>query len=203
MNRALASLALVVGFHAAAGEDPRFEKAKARAEPVGGLGAFLEKYVGDCEGDKYASADCKKAAEKFRSQTSGRRYFMVVTEDAVNLSMGSVGPGDDFVLHLVPFFSAGDKAVTHGAPGRLDGNGNPVMPLIKVRGSAPPGQDVQTLARWASMRMFRLEVVFTPQGVWELKKKGGEKVTGVKGKLEAVLVKIGRSDEPIAFWSAR
>ena len=47
---------------------------------------------------------------------------------------------------------------------------------------------------------MRLQVVFTPQGLWELPKKGGGKVHGVKVRFDAILVTVGRTGDQVALW---
>jgi hypothetical protein len=127
---------------------------------------------------------------------------MVVGEEGSHvLSMGRTS-GDVFTMNLTPFFAASNSAVTQGAPSKTDANGNPVLPFMVIKGSATDNADADTIARWLGMRALKMEVVFTPLGLWQLPKKGGGKVTGVKARIEAIQVVVGRTGEPVASWSA-
>ncbi len=47
---------------------------------------------------------------------------------------------------------------------------------------------------------MKLHVIFTPQGLWALSKKGGGTMHGVKAHIDAVLVTVGRTGDEIAIW---
>jgi hypothetical protein len=201
MFRALALSSLILALPALADVDPRFAKLRDQAEAIEGLGAFLDKYVGDCGTD----ADCKRNTDVFRSAANGKKFYMIITEDSVNnLQMGTYDPGDQtFTLNLTPFFPASNSAITQGAPSRTDANGNPVMSFLTLKGTVPEGGNASTISRMVNMKTLRLQVVFSPQGLWSLPKKGGGKITGVKAKIDAVLVTVGRTGEQVALYTAR
>jgi hypothetical protein len=203
--RTIGTCALAFSLAASADVDPKFAKARDSAEAVGGLGQFLEKYVGDCGPVALGGAECKQNAAAFRREATGKKYYMIVTEESASMiSMGAYSPSEgDFTLNVVPFFPASNSAVTLGAPSKLDANGNPVLPLMYVKGTVPEGGNAQTVARWVSMRALRIQLVFTPLGIWELKKKDGSKVTGVKAKIDAMLISVGRSGEQVGSYFAR
>jgi hypothetical protein len=46
-------------------------------------------------------------------------------------------------------------------------------------------------------------VVFTPDDVWTLPKKGGGTMKGVKARFDAVLVQVGRTGEVVGTWYAK
>jgi hypothetical protein len=198
MFRALVALTFVASSLAWGDADPRFVKIRDAAEPVEGLGSFLDKYVGDCGTD----ADCKKNTETFRTVANGKKFYMIVSEESVtNLTMGSYDPGSQtFTLNLTPFFPASNSAVTAGAPSRTDANGNPVMPFLQIKGAVTEGRNESSIARAVAMKVLRLQVVFTPQGLWTLPKKGGGKITGVKAHIDAILVTVGRTGETIGLY---
>jgi hypothetical protein len=201
MFRALAYGALFIAGVAWADVDPKFAKLRDSAEAIEGLGNFLDKYVGDCGTD----ADCKRNTETFRSAANGKKFYMIITEDSVsNLQMGTYNPGDQtFTMNLTPFFPASSSAITGGAPSRTDGNGNPIMPFMTIKGTVPEGGNAQSVARMISMKTLRLQIVFTPQGLWTLPKKGGGKITGVKARIDALLVTVGRTGEQIGLYVAK
>jgi hypothetical protein len=201
MFRALVALSLAVGGLAWGDAEPRFEKVKGDAEALQGLGSFLDKYVGDCGTD----AECKKNTETFRTAANGKKFYMIISEEAVsNLTMGRYDPGSgEFSLNLTPFFPASNSAVTQGAPSHTDANGNPVMPFMTIKGQVPEGKNEQSISRAVAMKVLRLQVVFTPQGLWSLPKKGGGKIVGVKSRIDAVLVTVGRTGETIGLYVAK
>jgi Family of unknown function (DUF6066) len=194
----LVALAVLSGFAPAARaeDDPQFAKLRDAAEPVGGLGAFIERYAGNCAEGSAVNGECLERAKAFRAKASGKRYFMMVSEDQAILALG--GGGGGFTWNLTPFFPAAGSAVTHGAPTKTDAQGNPVLPYFVVPGRAP---EMGSPERLLASRALRLEIVFTPVGLWQLPKKGGGKTTGIKAKLEAVAVKVGRTGETVGVWT--
>jgi len=184
--------------------DPKFAKLRDSAEPVGGLGQFIESYTGDCLSDAMGGSECKANAAAFRQKATGKKYVMIITEDAASMiSMGTYDPRGEFTLNVTPFFAAAGSALTQGAPTRTDAAGNPVLAYIKVNGKVPEGGNAGSVSRQVSMRALRLQVVFTPQGVWTLPKKGGGKTTGVKARIDAMLVTVGRTGEQMGLWFGR
>ncbi len=202
MFRALGSLMLLLPLVASADVDARFAKMRDMAEPVQSLGGFLDKYVGDCGSVLEGGADCKKNSEAFRRAANGKKFYMMITEDSSSmLSLGNYSPGSgDVTINLTPFFPASNSAVTHGAPSRTDENGNPVMPFIALKGTLPEGWNPQMMGRQLQAGAMRLQIVFTPQGLWTMSKKGGGQMHGVKAHIDAVIVTVGRTGDQIAVW---
>ena len=192
---------LVLPALAFADVDPRFAKLRDSATPLSGLGTFLEKYIGECS-DPFAGAECKANAAAFRKEANKNRYYLIITEDQANmLSMGPYDPGrGEYTVNIAPLFAAGGYAVTHGAPRKTDANGNPVMMYVQAKGKVPPGWNAPSIQRLFTTRQLRVQVVFKPEGTWSLSKKGGGKHHGVKARVEAILVTIGRTGEPVALW---
>lgn len=182
--------------------DARFAKQRDSAEALSSLGSFLDKYVGDCGPVSEGGAECSKNAEGFRRTANGKKFYMILTEDSTAvLAMAGFNPqGGEVTFQLTPFFPGSNSAITHGAPSKTDSNGNPIMPFITFKGTLPDTWNVQMMQRQVSSRQMRLQLVFTPQGLWELPKKGGGKIKGVKVKLEAILVTVGRTGEEVALW---
>ncbi|RKH30475.1 DUF6066 family protein [Corallococcus sicarius] len=202
MNRILAAaFALLVPTLALADVDARFAKLRDDSEALGSLGAFLEKYVGECDG-AFVDPQCKAQAEAFRKKYTGKKLYMIITEDdATMLSAGDFNPGtSEYTINITPFFAGGKYAVTHGAPKKTDAQGNPVMNNLVVSGTAPDMWNGGTFARVFSTRGVRVQVVFTPQSVWTLPKKGGGKIYGVNSRVEGVLVTEGRSGGQMGLW---
>jgi hypothetical protein len=196
-------LFLVVPALALADADPRFVKLRDQAEPLGSVSAFVEKYVGDCASRMLGGAECERNAEAFRQGATGKKFYMIVTEGTSQvLSMGEVKLHGNFVLNLTPFFPASNMALTHGAPAKLDGDGNPVMPFIRIDSTLPDAWTIPMMARQVQAQALRVQIIFTPQGVWSLPKKGGA-IKGVKAKFEAILVTVGRTGETIGAWYAK
>lgn len=201
MFRALTAFGLILATTAWADADPKFAKLRDQAEALQGLGAFLDKYVGDCGTD----VECKKNTETFRSAANGKKFYMIITEESVsNLAMGNYDPGSQsFTLNLTPIFTASNSAVTQGAPARTDANGNPVMSFMTIKGEVPEGGNASSIQRMVNSKSLRLQVVFTPQGIWTLPKKGGGKIFGVKSRIDAVLVTVGRTGEQVGLYLAK
>ncbi|MBX5480707.1 MAG: hypothetical protein IRZ16_02485 [Myxococcaceae bacterium] len=194
---------LIVPALASADVDPRFAKLRDAARPVGSLGSFLENYIGECS-DFLAGAECRERAAEFRKEANTSKWYMIINEDQAN--MLKPGPYDpvrgEYTVNIAPLFAAGGYAVTHGQPRHTDANGNPVVMYVQAKGRVPPGWNAMSISRLFSTRSLRVQVVFTPQGVWALAKKGGGKMYGVKAKVDAIYVTIGRTGEPVALWTS-
>lgn len=204
MSRLLVVPLLLLSTVALADVDPRFAKLRDQAEPLGALGAFIEKYIGDCGSRLMGGADCEKNAEAFRSSATGKKFYMIVTEGTSGvLQMGEMKRAGEFVLNFTPFFSGSGMALTHGAPTKTDAEGNPVMSFIRIDANLPENWNPAMMARQVQAQSLRIQIVFTPQGVWSLPKKGGGTIKGIKAKFDAVLVSVGRSGEPVGLWLAK
>jgi hypothetical protein len=202
MRRLLAPLLLLVPLTATAGSDPRFSELREQAEAVGSLSAFLDKYVGECT-DLFASGQCKANAKAFRQKVNGKKFYMIVSEDhATMLAPGPYNPEGDYTVNIAPMFPAGGYAVTHGAPTKTDAHGNPVVMYVQARRKVPLGWNAMRFQNLFKNRALRVQVVFTPLGVWSLPKKGGGQQHGMRAKVDAVYVTIGRTGDPVALWLA-
>lgn len=183
-------------------DDARFAQAKAGAEPLASLQAFLDKYLAECGPPSGESVECAKNEAAFRKQVNGKKHFTVVSEESVLLQVADIR-GDDFTFNLTPFFAASSSAITLGAPTRADAKGNPVLPFLAIDGKSPDAMSPQMISRLAGARGLRLEVVFVPQGVWSLPRKGQKPAVGVKAKFEAVRISVARTGEALGTWWAR
>lgn len=201
MKSKLPLFALLLASTAFADVDPRFAKLRDQAEPLGALSAFIEKYVGDCGSKMMGGGECEKNAEIFRQGATGKKLYMIITEETSQvLSMAEVKRDGEFVLNLTPFFPASGMALTNGAPTKTDAEGNPVMSFIRIESNMPEGWNPAMMSRQVQAQALRLQIVFTPQGTWSLPKKGGGTIKGIKAKFDAVLVSVGRSGELVGIW---
>jgi hypothetical protein len=199
------TVALVVPSVVLADADPRFAQLRDQAEPLASVASFVDRYVGDCGSPLLGGRECEKNAELFRRGATGKKFYMIITEDSAGvLQMGEVNVGQGtFILNLTPFFAGSNSAITHGAPTRTDANGNPVLPFIRIPSVLPDGWNPAMMARQVQSKALRLQIVFTPQGIWSLPKRGGGSIKGVKAKLDAVLVTVGRTGEQVGLWLNR
>ena len=79
---AVTLLALVPAVALAEG---RFEELKKGAQPFdGGLGEFLELYLGDC-GTASNTANCKNRSREFQTQAKGKRFYALIREDEAGM----------------------------------------------------------------------------------------------------------------------
>jgi hypothetical protein len=202
MFRTFQILTLMLSMAAFADADPRFAKLRDSADALSSLGGFLDKYVGDCGSVLEGGSECAKNAEAFRKAANGHKFYMILTEDSTSvLSVGGFNPtAGEVSFNLTPFFPGSNSAITMGSPTKTDASGNPVLPFLTFKGSMPDGWNVQMMNRQVQSRNMRLQVVFTPQGVWELPKKGGGKIRGVKAKFDAILVTVGRTGDQVGLW---
>jgi hypothetical protein len=183
--------------------DPRFARLRDTAEPLGGLGAFLDSYIGECRGF-FAGASCRANAEAFRKKYEGKPLYMIIREEAATmLAPGPYQPGaGNYTIHVTPHFQGGGYVLTGGIPGQQDAEGNPVLPLIRISGTTPPGWNAQEFMKLFSNRQLRAQVVFTPQGIWSLPGKEGRRRYGVDARLDAILLTDARTGKQMGLWLA-
>lgn len=203
--RALSFMVLLGSLAAWADADPKFAKLRDNAEAIASLGGFIDQYAGTCGPKILGGAECEKNADTFRRGATGKKFYMIVTEETAGvLSMGDPNPtSGGFTLNLTPFFGAGGSGLSHGAPSKTDKDGNPILPFLQLDATLPDGWNLGMMARQVMARGLRLQVVFTPQGLWQVPKRGGGMVRGVKAKFNAVLVTVGRTGEQVALWTAK
>ncbi|MER2564749.1 MAG: DUF6066 family protein [Myxococcaceae bacterium] len=201
--RWLVPLLLISSQAALADVDQKFAKMRDAAEKLGSLSEFIDNYGGSC--GPLMTAQCEEKRKEFRRGADGRKHYMIVTEDSASvLSMGDANPiSGEFVLNMTPFFAAGDSAITHGAPSKTDANGNAILPYLRINAKLPDGWTMQLMNRQVQARALRIQVVFTPEGVWSLPKKGGGSIKGIKTRFDGVIVQIGRTGETIGMWYAK
>lgn len=204
MRTAILAL-ILVPLLAHADVDPKFAKVRDSASQLdGSLASFLDRFIGECN-DVLEGQSCKQNAAAYRQKMVGKKYYVIIPEDsATMLRAGPYDPAtDEYTVLVTPFFPAGGYALTQGQPRKLDAQGNPVLPLIVLHGKLPEGWDPMSFQRLFRNRELRVQLVFSPQGVWAMPKRGGGKLYGVKSKLEAMLITYSRTGDPVATYYAR
>jgi hypothetical protein len=176
---ALLALLLVAAPPAA---DPAGGYAAVRrgAERVDNLATFLERYVGTCK-DVYTRAECERNVAGARRALQGKVLVARVTEGVPELVRPRCD-GERWRIDVTPFLDGGGLALTHGAPIRLDEQGRPVIGLLVLQGTLPPGTselDFHSPFRTGNVEM---EVVFTVEGTWKMKRRDGGFYEGVKAR---------------------
>ena len=187
------SLAALLASPALAGS---FDDLAARAQRVDALEPFLARYIGRCT-DVYERATCQKNVAAARKEVAGK-IFAVRISDAATLVRPTLD-GDRFTLLLTPFVDGGGYALTHGAPQRQDSAGHPVLALMPIKGRLPPGMMEMEFQGPFRTGAVELEIVFTPEKTWKLKRKGepGD-MEGVAARFLGVRVLDARSGKEIA-----
>ena len=200
VRSAFTLLALLPGLALAEG---RFDELKKEAQPFeGGLGEFLELYLGDC-GTASNTANCKNRSKEFQTQAKGKRFYALVREDEAGMvgMSDSTRSGGDFTIEVTPFFPGAEHALTNAVPKKTDAKGNPILPVLMIAGKLPGVETVDDMERLFKNRGVRLELLFRPEQPWALPKKGGGQLTGVKAKLDAIQV-TSRTGAVLATWIA-
>jgi hypothetical protein len=174
-----------------------FEDLEARAQKVDALEPFLARYVGRCT-DIYERATCERNVAAARREASGKLFIARVTDAATIIR--PMLEGDRFTLLLTPFVDGGGGyALTHGMPARQDAAGRPVMGLIPIKGRLPPGTMEMEFQRPFRSGAVELEVVFTPEKTWKMKRKGeAGHLEGVAARFLGVRVLDANTGKEIA-----
>lgn len=200
---ASSAVSLLVLVPAIALGEGRFDELRKEAQPFdGGLGEFLELYLGDC-GTASSTANCRNRSREFQSQTKGKRFYALVREDEAGMvgMSESTRAGGDFTIEVTPFFPGAEHALTNAVPKKTDPKGNPILPVLMIPAKLPGIETVEDMERLFKNRGVRLELLFRPEQPWALPKKGGGQLTGVKGKLDAIQV-TSRTGAVLATWIA-
>jgi len=185
---------------------PGFAQLRDRAQPVESLASFLSKFMGDCGTDVIGRRECMKKVDAFRKESIGKSYYLILDDDAQQLVQprGFSPQTHEMEFALTPFFESAGLSLTHGQPTKLDAQGRPVIPLIRMVSKLNDGimpMDVDRVFRTGNVRM---QVIFKPLGVWKLPKRGKKGfVEGVKAQLLGVRLSEARSGGDVATWLAR
>jgi hypothetical protein len=175
-----------------------FEEVASKATRIDALEPFLSRYVGRCT-DVYEKANCERNVAAARKAVAGKA-FAVRVPDSASIVRPAQLQGDRFTLLLTPFVDGGGGyALTHGAPGKQDSAGRPVLALVPIQGKLPPGTLEMEFQGPFRTGAIELEIVFKPEKAWRLKRKGepGD-LEGVAAKFLAVRVLDARSGKEIA-----
>ena len=181
----------------------RFDELRKGAQPFeGGLGEFLELYLGDC-GTASNTANCKNRSREFQTQAKGKRFYALIREDEAGMvgMSDSTRSGGDFTVEVTPYFPGAEHALTNAVPKKTDAKGNPILPVLMIAGKLPGVETVDDMERLFKNRGVRLELLFRPEQPWALPKKGGGQLTGVKARLEAIQA-TSRTGAVLATWIA-
>jgi len=174
-----------------------FDDVAAKATRLDALEPFLSRFVGKCT-DVYEKASCQRNVAAARKEVAGKT-FAVRVPDSASIVRPTI-EGDRFTLLFTPFVDGGGGyALTHGAPARQDAQGRPVVPLVPIKGKLPPGTLEMEFQGPFRIGAIELEIVFTPDKTWRLKRKGepGD-LEGVAARFLAVRVLDARSGKEIA-----
>ena len=182
---ALASPAAALDFAALAGT----------AEKLESLEPFLERYIGHCT-DPYEKRTCEANVAAARRAVAGKT-FSVRVPDAAPLVRPQL-EGGRFLLLVTPFVDGRGLALTHGAPARQDAEGHPLVGLIPIRGTLPPGTLELEFQGPFRTGAIELEIVFRPERTWKLPRHGGGSYEGVAARFLAIRVVDARTGSEIA-----
>jgi hypothetical protein len=196
MSFARLAIPLAAALLASPASGANFDDLTAKAQRVDALEPFLARYIGRCT-DRFEKVTCEKNVAAARREVAGKTFSVRVT-DAAPLVRPTL-EGDRFTLLLTPFVDGGGYALTHGAPSRQDAAGRPVVGLIPIKGKLPPGTMEMEFQGPFRTGAVELEIVFTPEKAWRLKRKGepGE-LEGVAARFLGVRVLDARSGKEIA-----
>ncbi len=196
MRGLLRSLSLVLLLAAAPARAADFDALADSAERLDALEPFLSRFVGRCT-DVYERQRCEANVAAAR-RASSSKTFTVRIPDAAPLIRPQLR-GGGFVLLLTPFVDGGGLALTHGAPLRQDAEGHPLVGLIPIEGTLPPGIMEMEFESPFRTGAIELEIVFRPTRSWKLKRKHeAGTYEGVAARFLGIRVLDARTGNPIA-----
>jgi hypothetical protein len=179
-----------------AGAAADFVELQAAAERLDALEPFLARYVGRCA-EGFDKRTCEQNVAAARKAVAGRTFVVRVT-DATSLVRPQLRDGG-FLLLFTPFIDGGGLALTNGAPTGQDRSGQPLIGLIPIKGTLPPGVlDIEFESPFRTGAV-ELEIVFRPERTWKLARKGESGAyEGVAARFLGVRVIDARTGTPIA-----
>jgi hypothetical protein len=173
--------------------DEAFESLRQKAEPLDSLSGFAERFVGACR-DPLERAACEANVQEARKAARGRLFATVIAEARDLIRVERRGAGYRFLV--TPFIDAGGLGLTRGEP-KLDGRGRPAIPYLVI--DSRPGADEATVDAALRTGRVELEIIFRPEGVWKLKRRGEDGFyEGVKARFVAVRLVDGRTGTEVA-----
>ncbi len=196
MRGLMGSLSLVLLLAAAPARPADFDVLAGSAERLDALEPFLSRYIGKCT-DVYERRTCEANVAAARRATTNKTFTVRVTDAAPLIRTQLRGGG--FVLLLTPFVDGGGLALTHGTPLRQDAEGHPLVGLIPIEGTLPPG--IMEIEFESPFRTgaIELEIVFRPMKPWKLKRKQeAGTYEGVAARFVAIRVLDSRTGNAIA-----
>ena len=180
----------------AASRDVSFDAAAGHAQKLDALEPFLARYVGHCT-DVYERKTCEANVAAARLETTGRAFAIRVSDATGLIRLERQGGG--YVLLLTPFLDGGGLALTHGAPIRQDAGGHPIVNLIPIPASVPPGTMDMEFESPFRTGAIELQIVFRPEKAWRLPRSGEKgSYEGVAARFLAVEVVDARTGKRIA-----
>lgn len=193
MPTARALLLAALAASPALGDEP-FESLRQKAEPLDSLSGFAERFVGACR-DPLERATCEANVQEARKAARGRLFATVIAEGARDL-IRVERRGASYRFLITPFIDAGGLGLTRGEP-KLDGRGRPSIPYLVI--DSRPGLDEATVDAALRTGRVELEILFRPEGVWKLKRRGEDgHYEGVKARFVAVRLVDGRTGTEVA-----
>ncbi len=192
--RTLVLLSALAALPARGGD--RFDSLLGEAERIDSLEAFLARYVGRCT-DIYERQVCEQNVSRARRAAQGRLFAVRVSE-AASLVRAQTS-GDRFTILFTPFVDGGGLALTHGEPHQQDASGHPLIGLIPIRGSLPPGTMEMEFQGPFRSGAVEMEIVFRPERTWKLRRRGeGGFYEGVAARFVGVRLVDARTGAQIA-----
>lgn len=176
-----------------------FARLRDQARPVASLTTFLDKYVGGCAKE---AKKCSGAVRKFRSQADAETHYLILDDKVAQLMRpAGFNPATrEFNIEITPFFEAGGRALTEGAPRGQDAQGRPRIPLMRLVAKLPNDWMPMDMDRLLRTGNVRVQLVFKTQGVWSLPgTRRGERLEGVKAKMLAVRLTNRRNGDQLAL----
>lgn len=167
-----------------------FDRAAKEATPIDGLGRFLERVLGACDGvdeDRVDRRVCDKKAEEAREALEGRLLLFESSELAGRFSAPEWDPRKRrYRVLWTPIFGERGLGLTVGRPSRLDSAGNPVLERRALWVDRPSNLPEFIFRRDLERGMVDLELLIVAGDTWRLRRRGGPDVRGLEVELRGL-----------------
>jgi hypothetical protein len=188
--------ALLLAAPSTANSPEGYAAVRRGAERVDNLVTFVERYVGTCK-DVYTRAECERNVAAARRAVEGK-VLVARVADGVPEIVRARSDGERWRIDVNPFVDAGGLGLTNGAPLKADDQGRPLIGLVVLEGRLPPGTtDLEFNAPFRTGNV-EMEIVFTVQGTWKMKRRDGGFYEGVKARFLGLRLVDPRTGAEIA-----
>lgn len=171
-----------------------FDTLVESAESIPHLDSFLASYIGDCrEQPPDRGPECREEASQRRKQVAGRT-LRIAGDSVSQVTVRSVDESTGrFRLRILPFWSAGGRAMSRGKPTGVNRSGAPLVRTMDIEFSLSGDEPAFMVRRKIEQGRVDITWVVVPGQPWKLSRKGEDPIEGVAVRVRGLRIADPRS----------